>query len=729
MADPAVSQDGAPTLSLGSGASADAVPGITSSLTGNSVGPPPQTPGPVTPPTQATQLNNHGYFTPTPDQMAKWDSAVAAGMPLDGVDPRVKASFYAAKGGDALATYDSAKTMVIDPGRDAMQKNLGQGWQDFMSNPLGFVVDRTRDAAGWLGAQGASIGKSLDDINAGITGHPSVDLKNLANLQIDKTDPNSLGNTLTTAAAWGGRVGSEALQTGSSFMKSLDDALTFQPGKAAADVAASRQHAMNINALIADPGAKGVNDFAGMVTNAATLMPHLAWNAIQAVPGIPQQYKDQIKERDDQLTYGVLKFQKGMDDWSNGFSGHIADGLAAVGSAFNIRSGMQGPMQGIADQLRQSATTITPAQMEGGRTVLNLFNYVGPGEATAAMHGEAALVRPAFMSAIDASGAALKGLKTEEAAVLSKIGATQDLKTAEQQGQLFNSGQIIADLKEQQAAAATNLNRAQDARTANLPPDGGPPHPQFDQDIAIAQSRLDGVSQQLKTAVANHPTEADHGAPSPPVYNTPKPFVPSTEWQEIPTGMAMPPGGEYKMNFGGKNYARWDNPPPPTTTPPFQAAPSPQASPRTGPPPISSEFDQKLQDLQGSLTDIRRQTQEQTILHQQQIKNAVGQLQRNVGLANQALGGALQSGATTARATTAATKWVGDNLNRVTDWMAQGNPQVAQGLRWALQGAAGTAVGHVFGGDLAGFIGGELAPWIMHTCPRSVKRWEWLEKS
>lgn len=40
-----------------------------------------------------------------------------------------------------------------------------------------------------------------------------------------------------------------------------------------------------------------------------------------------------------------------------------------------------------------------------------------------------------------------------------------------------------------------------------------------------------------------------------------KPFVPSPEWQEIPEGAAVPPGGEYRMDMTtGRNYARWPDP-------------------------------------------------------------------------------------------------------------------------------------------------------------------------
>jgi hypothetical protein len=41
-------------------------------------------------------------------------------------------------------------------------------------------------------------------------------------------------------------------------------------------------------------------------------------------------------------------------------------------------------------------------------------------------------------------------------------------------------------------------------------------------------------------------------------------FVPSTQWQDVPDGIAVPPGGEYKINPNtGLRQARWDNPPPP----------------------------------------------------------------------------------------------------------------------------------------------------------------------
>jgi hypothetical protein len=48
------------------------------------------------------------------------------------------------------------------------------------------------------------------------------------------------------------------------------------------------------------------------------------------------------------------------------------------------------------------------------------------------------------------------------------------------------------------------------------------------------------------------------------IKNLQKEFVPSNEWQEVPPGTILPPVFEAQMDMAtGKNYARWDNPPPP----------------------------------------------------------------------------------------------------------------------------------------------------------------------
>jgi len=52
-----------------------------------------------------------------------------------------------------------------------------------------------------------------------------------------------------------------------------------------------------------------------------------------------------------------------------------------------------------------------------------------------------------------------------------------------------------------------------------------------------------------------------------PIWNmaasTAPPFIPSKDWQDVPDGIAVPPGGEYRINMGtGLSQARWDNPPP-----------------------------------------------------------------------------------------------------------------------------------------------------------------------
>ncbi len=48
--------------------------------------------------------------------------------------------------------------------------------------------------------------------------------------------------------------------------------------------------------------------------------------------------------------------------------------------------------------------------------------------------------------------------------------------------------------------------------------------------------------------------------------NGPAPFVPSTQWQDVPDNVAVPPGGEYRVDIEtGCRQARWDNPPGPET--------------------------------------------------------------------------------------------------------------------------------------------------------------------
>jgi hypothetical protein len=51
------------------------------------------------------------------------------------------------------------------------------------------------------------------------------------------------------------------------------------------------------------------------------------------------------------------------------------------------------------------------------------------------------------------------------------------------------------------------------------------------------------------------------GAPERALAGGPR-FRPTAAWQEVPPGTAVPPGGEYRMELGGKVFARWPSPPP-----------------------------------------------------------------------------------------------------------------------------------------------------------------------
>jgi len=47
----------------------------------------------------------------------------------------------------------------------------------------------------------------------------------------------------------------------------------------------------------------------------------------------------------------------------------------------------------------------------------------------------------------------------------------------------------------------------------------------------------------------------------------PADFIPSREWQDVPKGFAVPPGGKYQTDpKTGKRQVRWDSPPPAGST-------------------------------------------------------------------------------------------------------------------------------------------------------------------
>ena len=96
---------------------------------------------------------NHGYYTPSQQEMTKFDQAVAAGADLNQMDPRFRASIYVAKGADALSNFDVFRTLVWDPAKDSANKNLSAGVQEATSNPLGFAVSKASDALNWLAAR------------------------------------------------------------------------------------------------------------------------------------------------------------------------------------------------------------------------------------------------------------------------------------------------------------------------------------------------------------------------------------------------------------------------------------------------------------------------------------------------------------------------------------------------------------------------------------------------
>lgn len=62
----------------------------------------------------------------------------------------------------------------------------------------------------------------------------------------------------------------------------------------------------------------------------------------------------------------------------------------------------------------------------------------------------------------------------------------------------------------------------------------------------------------------------------------PKPFTPSRDWQEVPQGTSIPPGGQVRMDMGaGKSFARWPNAPVAANDTPTGATDRTLPSPKT----------------------------------------------------------------------------------------------------------------------------------------------------
>jgi hypothetical protein len=92
---------------------------------------------------------------------------------------------------------------------------------------------------------------------------------------------------------------------------------------------------------------------------------------------------------------------------------------------------------------------------------------------------------------------------------------------------------------------------------------------------AVPERRnLDIAPQSVKPRLAAFCTASPRGAAAPEQGGR---FVPGREWQEVPGGTAVPPGGEYRLELGGKTFARW-----PT------GAPGPEGQDGPGAPPAPS---------------------------------------------------------------------------------------------------------------------------------------------
>jgi len=87
-------------------------------------------------------------------------------------------------------------------------------------------------------------------------------------------------------------------------------------------------------------------------------------------------------------------------------------------------------------------------------------------------------------------------------------------------------------------------------------------------DLGLVQAGGPPQGEPLQGEPRPAPAGAGAGA-APPAPDAPERapaggprFRPTAAWQEVPPGTAVPPGGEYRMELGGKVFARWPSPPP-----------------------------------------------------------------------------------------------------------------------------------------------------------------------
>jgi N-acetyl-anhydromuramyl-L-alanine amidase AmpD len=250
-----------------------------------------------------------------------------------------------------------------------------------------------------------------------------------------------IGDAERDLRSFANRVTNEGWGSLSDTWNALGSAMENKPAQAGQLLLQARQHMANSDLLMTDGLAKGANDASNLITTAAAFSRHLVSDTISAIPGIPDQIKESIQSVDDNLTYGALKFNRDMDNWSDGFSAKAADAVMSLGAATNKLSGISQFIQGqnAPAQIRQTESTLTPAEIAGSRMVMNPLNYLPE---AIGMRGFGIPIKPAFMSAVEDTKSALQGLTGNEAEIASKINAAQVIRDAHVKG-LFGDGAPI----------------------------------------------------------------------------------------------------------------------------------------------------------------------------------------------------------------------------------------------------------------------------------------------
>lgn len=335
--------------------------------------------------------NEHGYFVPNQQQLTAFDQFQASGGDVTQLPEKLRASFYLAKGGDPLATFDTFKTLIADPAKEQQDtwnaKPLPEKIGDVWNNTLGFLNAAKKEI--W------SIPGAL--VAVGNSNNPDTDLAPKKNDTASATLIKAAGAGVQKAANEFGDWGSDWINaTGAALTGHLDTAQKFYD--------ASVTHANNMETLITNGAAKGVADASGLIYKAAMMTQGINdWFNSQPGGSISTDptVRARAQQNLEQLNYQTLKAERDLQNGSDNFYQNIVQGLATAGAISQ------------PDAQKLSQNNITPQQTAGASAILNPLNFLPE------LRGLGVAGKPAF----------IKGAEEFDAQIVSKLAAKSQIET------------------------------------------------------------------------------------------------------------------------------------------------------------------------------------------------------------------------------------------------------------------------------------------------------------